>query len=501
MLNIFHPADSATFYNRDYLNYDLTNYDLTNYDLNMTFIGRTDELEFLESCYTSSKAQLVVVYGRRRVGKTELLTHFARNKSHIFFASPSASKNEQLAAFSKQMFEAGSPAAKYISQYADWESAIKDIINIPTKEGERKLVIIDEFPYLVKSDSSLPSLIQNLWDHALKDDNVMLVLCGSAMGFIEKEILSEKSPLYGRATGILKMLPMPYWDAAEFVPHYSPADKALTYAILGGIPHYLVQFDPDESVDTNIKRRILRRGTALYSETEFLMHQEFREPATYNTILQAVASGATQLNDIAQRTMLRPQAASTYLKNLIEVNILEREFPVNAKTVEASKAMRGLYQITDNFFRFWYAFIAPNLSNLEIGDIDGIYQYEIEPLLHDLTATPFEHICADWLRRENMRHTLPFRAQHIGRWWNRKTEIDVVATDKTQHRLLVGECKFRNKPIDIPILRDLQEKTAYLGATEKHYLLFALNGFSTELERLAQDDPSIRLVSVEQLYQ
>lgn len=162
MLNIFHPADSATFYNRDYLNYDLTNYDLTNYDLNMTFIGRTDELEFLESCYTSSKAQLVVVYGRRRVGKTELLTHFARNKSHIFFASPSASKNEQLAAFSKQMFEAGSPAAKYISQYADWESAIKDIINIPTKEGERKLVIIDEFPYLVKSDSSLPSLIQNL---------------------------------------------------------------------------------------------------------------------------------------------------------------------------------------------------------------------------------------------------------------------------------------------------------------------------------------------------
>lgn len=467
----------------------------------MTFIGRTEELTFLESCYTSNKAQLVVVYGRRRVGKTELLTHFAQHKPHVFLASPSASKNEQLAAFSKQMFEAGSPAAQYISQYADWESALKDIANIPTKENDRKLVIIDEFPYLVKSDNSLPSLIQNLWDHVLKNSNVMLVLCGSAMSFIEKEILSEKSPLYGRATGILKVQPMPYWDAAQFVPDYSPADKALTYAVLGGIPHYLTQFDPNESVETNIKQHILRRGTALYSETEFLMHQEFREPATYNTILQAVASGATQLNDIAQRTMLQPQAASTYLKNLIEVNILEREFPVDAKPAESGKAMRGLYQITDNFFRFWYAFVAPNRSDLEMGDIDGVYQYEIEPLLHDLAATPFEHICADWLRRENTRRTLPFHAQHIGRWWNRTAEIDIVATDKTHKHLMAGECKSRNKPIDIPILRALQEKTAYLTAADKHFLLFALNGFSAELEKLAQNNPTVHLVSVDQLYQ
>ena len=328
----------------------------------------------------------------------------------------------------------------------------------------------------------------------------MLVLCGSAMSFIEKEILSEQSPLYGRATGILKVLPMPYWDAAEFFPRYSPADKALTYAVLGGIPHYLAQFDPDASVKDNIKHHLLRRGTALYSETEFLMHQEFREPATYNTILQAVALGATQLNDIAQRTMLQPQAVSTYLKNLIEVNILEREFPVDAKPAETAKAMRGLYQITDNYFRFWYAFVFPNRSELEMGDIEGTYRFEIEPALHDFAATAFERICANWLRRENMRGSLPFRAHHIGRWWNGKTEIDVVATDKSQRRLLLGECKFRNKPIDIPVLRALQDKAALFKAEDRHFMLFALNGFSPELTALAQADPSVTLVDVAQLY-
>lgn len=466
----------------------------------MTFIGRQDELDLLESCYASGKAQLVVMYGRRRVGKTELLAHFAQRKPHVFFASPSASRDEQLAAFSRQMFAAGAPASRYLSQYADWESALRDIVNLPTTEGTRKLVIIDEFPYLVKSDNALPSIIQNLWDHTLKHENLMLVLCGSAMSFIEKEILSEQSPLYGRATGILKVLPMPYWDAAKFFPHYSPADKALTYAVLGGVPHYLAQFDPDASVEDNIKRHLLRRGTALYSETEFLMHQEFREPATYNTILQAVALGATQLNDIAQRTMLQPQAVSTYLKNLIEVNVLEREFPVDAKPAETAKAMRGLYQITDNYFRFWYAFVFPNRSELEMGDVEGTYRFEIEPALHDFAATAFERICADWLRRENMRGALPFRAHHIGRWWNGKTEIDVVATDKSQRRLLLGECKFRNRPIDILVLRALQDKAALFKAEDRRFALFSLNGFSPELAALAQADRSITLMDIAQLY-
>lgn len=467
----------------------------------MNFVGRTDELEFLESCYAQASAQLVVLYGRRRVGKTEILSHFAQWKDHVFFAAPQASKDEQLAAFSRQMFEAGAPASRYLRQYPDWETALQDIANLPTSaDGSKRLIILDEFPYLVRSDKSLPSVIQNLWDHTLRHANIMLVLCGSSMSFIEKEILSKKSPLYGRATGILKVDPMPYWDAAKFFPRYSSADNALAFAVLGGVPHYLAQFDPDEDVATNIRQRILRRGAALYSEAEFLMHQEFREPATYNTILQAVALGATQLNDIAQRTAMPGTAVTTYLKNLIEVNIVEREFPVDAKPVEESKVMRGLYQLSDNFFRFWYAFVAPNRSDLEIGDIDGVWRHDIEPVLHDFAGTPFERICAQWLRRENMRGQLPFRASHIGRWWDARSEIDLVATDKSSTHILAAECKFRNRPMDIPMLRGLQEKAMRLKGAERSYALFSLNGFSSELEKLAHRDESIRLVSVDDLY-
>lgn len=467
----------------------------------MSFIGRTDELAFLESCYASSKAQLVVLYGRRRVGKTELLAHFAKGKDHVFLASPSATKDEQLAAYSRQMFAAGAPAGKYLSRYADWESALGDIVNLPVAtDGGRRLIIIDEFPYLVKADKSLPSIIQNLWDHTLKNQNVMLVLCGSAMSFIEKEVLSEKSPLYGRATGMLKLQPMPYWDAARFFPAYSARDNALAYAILGGIPHYLAEFDPSESVETNVKQHILRRGSALYSEAEFLMHQEFREPATYNTILQAVALGATQLNDIAQRTMLQPQAASTYVKNLMEIGLLEREFPVDAKPVEQSKMMRGLYRVSDNFFRFWYAFVAPNRSDLEMGDIDGVYRHDIAPVLHDFAAVPFERVCADWVRRRNMDGDLPFRAGRVGRWWDAKTEIDVVAAAKSGEGLLVGECKFRNKPVDVSVLRELETKSLRLKGGPRTYALFSLSGFTDALIRVAKSETNVLLVSAQDLY-
>lgn len=467
----------------------------------MAFIGRTNELEFLESSYAQSNAQLVVLYGRRRVGKTEILSHFAQGKDHVFFAAPQANKDEQLAAFSRQMFEAGAPASRYLRQYPDWETALQDIANLPASaDGNKRLVILDEFPYLVRSDKSLPSIIQNLWDHTLRHNNITLVLCSSSMSFIEKEILSEKSPLYGRATGILRVDPMPYWDAAKFFPHYTPANNALAFAVLGGVPHYLAQFDPDEDVATNIRQRILRRGAALYSEAEFLMHQEFREPATYNTILQAVALGATQLNDIAQRTAMPAAAVSSYLRNLIEVNIVEREFPTNAKPIEESKVMRGLYRLSDNFFRFWYAFVAPNRSDLEIGDIDGVWRHDVEPLLHDFAGTPFERICAQWLRRENMRGQLPFRASHIGRWWDARTEIDVVATDKSATHLIAGECKFRNRPMDIPMLRRLQEKALRLKGAERSAMLFSLGGFSPELTKLAYEDESICLIGVDDLY-
>lgn len=320
------------------------------------------------------------------------------------------------------------------------------------------------------------------------------------MSFIEKELLAEKNPLYGRATGILKMNPLPYWDAACFFPDYSPRDQAVSFAVLGGIPHYLAQFDPDRPVGENITETILRKGAALYSEVEFLMHEEFRETATYNSIIQAIALGATQLNEIAQKTLLDSQRVSVYLKNLVEVGIVEREFSLAQGIKEQAKGSRGLYRVADNFFRFWYAFVFPNRSDLEMFDHEGVFEHEVKPSLEAFASMPFEQICAAWVRRRNRLGALPFRCSNIGRWWNKQAEIDIVGTSKDGRQLLLGECKFTNAPVGVREKTGLAAKASAFAAEEQHLYLFSKSGFDAKLARMAKADETLHLVDIADLY-
>ncbi|WP_080799736.1 ATP-binding protein [Arabiibacter massiliensis] len=470
----------------------------------MRFIGRQHELDFLNQCYESSKAQLVFLYGRRRVGKTETLFEFARNKRHVFFAAPEATRAEQLSLFSRRLFEAGAPAGKYLSRFDTWHDAISEVTSLPG-DG-RKLVIIDEFPYLVKADPSLPSILQNLWDAVLRNENLMIVLCGSAMSSIENELLAEKNPLYGRATGILKMEPMDYRTAAEFFPRFSPADQVTAFSILGGIPHYLAQFDDGFSIEENIKRRVLTKGCTLYSEIEFLLHQELRETAVYNGIIHAVAMGASALGEIAARSMVPSQKASVYLKNLIELGIIKREFSIADSPKETSKSTRGIYRMADAFFRFWYAFIFPNKSDLEMLDVDGVYRFDVEPELTSFSSLTFEDVCRTWLRRQNQRGELATRFGEIGRYWNKQVEIDVASFSKAAGMrrkgltALVGECKFGNSPLGESVLESLDCKAASLHSDEVERFLFARSGFSAPLMRRAELEANLHLVGIDELY-
>ena len=236
------------------------------------FIGRESEPNFLEERYSSNKGELVVLYGRRRVGKTETLKQFCKDKPHLFFSCRECTDKLQLKNFSEKLLKEKIPASAYISEFTDWEKAFRSITELPYGE-KKKVVVIDEFPYMCKGNESIPSVLQNLWDDLLKDENIMLILCGSAMSFIEKELLAEKNPLYGRATGIYKMTEMGFYDAAKFFPDYSPKEKVIAYSILGGIPHYLNQFDGNRTLEKNIKKSILSKGCALYSEVEFLLRQ------------------------------------------------------------------------------------------------------------------------------------------------------------------------------------------------------------------------------------
>lgn len=449
------------------------------------FIGRENELRFLEDRYNTPGGQLVVIYGRRRVGKTETLRKFCEGKEHIFYACTETADEQQLIAFSERVLQKNKAASKYITRFSTWQQALSSIGDLPGEH--KKILVIDEFPYMVKANAAIPSILQNLWDEKLKDTNVMIILCGSAMSFIEKDILAEKNPLYGRTTGILKMKEMDFYDAIKFFPNYSFNEKLTAYAILGGIPHYLKQFNDKLSLNENIVRSILTPGSILYSEVEFLMRQELRETAIYNTIITAIALGNTKLNDIYQKTQIDKSKLSSYLKNLMELGIIQREFSVTDGTKEQANIQRGLYKVTDKFFRFWYAFVLPTLSELEAGDAAGILEFVIEPELDRYTSGVFEDVCCQYLRGKNRSNNLPFHFVKIGRWWNKTDEIDIMAVDRLHNSYILGECKYKNSKFSVNDYRSLQEKFKKEDA-QIYYWLFSKSGFVDELYELADKE-------------
>ncbi len=472
------------------------------------FIGREQELKFLNDKYEEPGGQLIVLYGRRRVGKTETLREFCKGKPHVFFSCIQTTDRVQLRKFSVRMLREDIPARSYITEFGNWEKALGAVSELPYGD-QKKLLVIDEFPYMCHGNRSIPSILQNLWDSRLRQDNVMIILCGSAMSFIEKDLLAEKNPLYGRATGIYKMREMGFYDAVKFFPTYSPRDKVLTYAVLGGIPHYLKQWNSCLSVDENIKKNILTKGCILYSEVDFLLHQELRETPIYNSIIEAVALGNTRLNEISQKSLVEDTSkTSVYLKNLIELGIVEREFSVDVKVKEQANTSRGSYHLTDNFFRFWYAFGFANYSQLEDGDVDGVYEYVVKPALHEFAAYTFEDVCREFVRQMQRKNALPFRYTRMGRWYGKttvrdekatgglrtaETEIDILCMDREEKEYLVGECKFKGNAFSYSEYLDtLAKLTPWKEKARFHYALFSESGFDSRItERAAENNTTL----------
>lgn len=471
------------------------------------FIGREQELAFLENKYNQLGGQLVVLYGRRRIGKTETLREFCKGKDHVFYSCTETTDQVQLKNFSTRMWRENLPIKKYLNEFRDWEQAFQSIASLPY--NNKKLLVIDEFPYMVKNNPSIPSILQNLWDEKLKDENVMIILCGSAMSFMEKEILGSKNPLYGRATGIYKMKEMSFYDAIQFFPNYSTYDKIIAYSILGGIPHYLKQFNPTLTIEDNIKQNILSKGSVLYNEVEFLLRQELRETSIYNSLIQAIAKGHTKLNEISHSALINDSVkTNVYLKNLIELGIVEREFSIDAGDKEITNSNRGFYKLTDSYFRFWYNFVFSNIGEVETGDIDGVYDYLIKPHLNEYTSFTFENICIQYLRKQQRENKLPFRYLKIGRWFGKtkmnvdgklkmvESEIDILAYH--DHQYIVGECKFQKSVFKYSDYLKTTEKLNHLKTkNEFYYYLFSLSGFDNKIINL--QDEHLHLIGIDDI--
>jgi len=455
------------------------------------FVNRTEELGYLEKLYKEKNARLLIIYGRRRIGKTELLRQFSKDKKHLFFSSDLSSEQEQLRQFTEKIYQVTGESFLQTQAFSSWEASLRYtfdhlIDKIP-------LIIIDEFPYLCISNSALPSILQKIWDEKAKENNIFLILCGSYMSFMEKEVLGSKSPLFGRRTGQIVLPPLRFEHLKDFFSHYSKEDRVYTYGILGGTPAYLQRFSDKITIEQNVKDEILSKNAFLYSEPRFLLMEELREPSIYFSILKAIAFGKTRLNEIVQETGIDDRhKVNKYLTVLRELHIIRREVPLTED--KPHKSRKGIYILDDPFFRFWFRYIFPNMSYLEEGDIDYVWEEKIKPNFDSFVGFIFEDICIQKLKSLNKDNKLPFKAKNIGQWWDGREEIDIVALDG-KGSFMFCECKWTVKKIGISMLDELQNKAnKFPGVTRKYFGFFSKSGFSKGIKDLSEKRKDILLL-------
>ena len=454
-----------------------------------TFINRNREFAFFDSRFASGNRQLLVIYGRRRVGKTALVTTFLDQYSseHVYFLADQRGTAANATRFAQACADTVDDIPPAVVGFDDvFEYIVRRV------DGEF-VVVIDEFSYLVEEDSAIPSVFQRVHDEILTDTQVSVILLGSSISMMEEGALSHDSPLYGRRTGQWKLTPLRFLDTRAFFPSHSIKDQIRLYAVLGGIPAYLEQFDPDTELADSIRERILTKGTFLYEEPEFFLRQELREPTTYMAILEAMAAGNTTVTEIANAIGRDANGMSRYLKNLQRLEVVNRIVPVTDPNRK-----QGIYTIGDEFFSFWFRFVYPNLSDLEQGNTDAVADAVLGDLdLH--TSRIFETICRQAIQHPNF----PVRVSRTGKWWYKGDEIDAVAVHGEQERLLLGECKWTTDSVGTRLLTELEQSASNVrwrgNDREECFVLFSKNGFTETLEEMAQDREDLHLYDLPRL--
>ncbi|HAN09188.1 MAG TPA: ATPase [Clostridiales bacterium] len=455
------------------------------------FLGREEELRFLEEEYSKKRSSFIVVYGRRRVGKTTLIKEFIKNKKSLYFLASEEIENEN----KKGLMEKASimTGQEYLknAKFDKWDD-IFDIIVKYNKE-EKKVIVIDEFQYLVNSNRAYSSILQRIWDEKLKDENVMLIICGSYISMMIRETLSYGSPLYGRRTGQINLKPLKFRDTMSFYTSNSNEDLINFYSVTGGVPKYIELIKDDSDLYESITKNILRKDSFLYDEPIFLMDKEVNEVSNYFSILKVIANGNRKIGDISGVLEMQSSRLSPYLKTLTDLEILEKRIPVTEKQPEKSR--KGLYFIKDNFINFWFRFIFNNKGELEIGNIEYVLQKIKNNLTDNHTSFVYEDVAREILWEENTKNKLPFRFSKLGSYWGGSVEIDIVAYDKDN--ILIGECKYTKKEIDVDLFFDLQKKvnkTVELNEYEnKYFVFFSKSGFTKKMKKLSEERKDIFL--------
>lgn len=454
------------------------------------FIGRKAELNALNKLYDSGKFEFAVIYGRRRVGKTALINEFTKDKGTIFFTGIETNARQNLDNLSRCIMEYNTGIAVNTS-FPDFQAALEYVFEL--SKTRRVVFVIDEYPYVARASKSLASTLQLLIDKNKDSSKLLLILCGSSMSYMEDHVLAYKAPLYGRRTAQFKIKPFDFFEVCRYFTKLTGVDKALAYGIVGGTPQYLKMLDDNFSIEENIKNTYLNPSSAIFEEPNNLLKQEVREPAIYNAVITAVATGSSKMNEISNKIGLDTSVCASYIKNLIMLGIVKKESPYGEQS-----SRKTIYSIEDNMFRFWYRFVPENISVISRGAMELAYK-RIAPEISSYMGGVFEEICKQYLWKLLLEGKCAVNFSDIGRWWgtNPKTrlqeEIDIMGTDKDS--ALFGECKWTNEKVDLGVLETLVGRSTLFNYRKTHFYLFAKTGFTKGCIDRAAEMGNVTLVT------
>ena len=454
------------------------------------FIGRQQELDTLNKLYHSGKFEFAVIYGRRRVGKTALISEFSKEKDTVFFTGVETNAKQNLDNFSRCIMEYDTGMAVGLS-FASFQAALEYVFELA--KTKRLVLVLDEYPYIARASKSLASTLQLLIDKNRDSSKLFLILCGSSMSYMEDHVLAYKAPLYGRRTAQLKINPFDFFEACRYFIGFSDIDKVFAYGVVGGTPQYLMQMDDSLSIEENIKNTYLNPASAMFEEPNNLLKQEVREPAIYNAVVTAIAMGCSKMNEISNKIDEDTSVCATYMKNLTALGIVKKESPYGEKS-----SRKTIYSIEDNMFRFWYRFVPENTSIISRGAANLAYK-RIAPELSAYMGGVFEEICRQYLWRLLLDGKCAVDFCDLGRWWgtNPKTrtqeEIDIMGTDRDS--ALFAECKWTNENVDLSVLETLVERSNLFHYKQKHFYLFAKTDFTKGCMDKAAEMGNVTLVA------
>lgn len=470
------------------------------------FIGREKELQSLNDLYHQHGFAMTVIYGRRRIGKSTLIAEFVKDKKTIFYTATKVGKERNLSLFAEQTKAVLEPELGEVAF-----STLESVFDFITRKlsNDKLIIVIDELPYWAEAEPSLLSVLQKYIDTKWLAQNLLIILCGSALSFMENKVLSEKSPLFGRRTSQMKLDVFSYRDAARFVPDYSYEEKAICYGITGGVAQYLSMLDASQSLDDNIKHLFFYTGGYLYEETRNLLTQEFTDITIANNVIEQIASGENTLNLISTKVGEKEQTVLYLLDKLIHVGLVEKRKCIT----EENNKKKTQYVLKDHMFKFWYAFIPKAISVIEMGGGDLYYEKIVKPKLHAYMGSVFEEMCRYYTLEQGIHGAYGGFLTRVGTWWGMESisedgagkksqpaDVDVVAVSELDKTAVIGECKFKNERIDKGVYETLCRRAALFQGkyTVKKLLLFSLAGYTEWFGEF--NEPDVLLLTLADLY-